>query len=145
LSLKEDYAPAHYLLAVAYDQLGKADLAIAKLEETKRIVSQDFGIAFQLGLLYWRKGEVDKAKGEFERVLSLNPNYQNAKYMLGLVLDKKGEKEKAKEIFEELLSKNPENREIKRILENLRKGLPALEGIKVSQPPLQEFPPEVSK
>lgn len=145
LKLKPDYATAHYLMAVAYDQLGKLDLAISKLEETKKIVPRDFGVAFQLGLLYWRKGEIDKAKKEFERALSLNSNYQNAKYMLGLVLDSKGEKEKAKEIFEELSVQNPENQELKRILENLEKGLPALEGITTSQPPIQETPPEISK
>jgi len=145
LKLKPDYATAHYLMAVAYDQLGKLDLAISKLEETKKIVPRDFGVAFQLGLLYWRKGEIDKAKKEFERTLSLNSNYQNAKYMLGLVLDSKGEKEKAKEIFEELSVQNPENQELKRILENLEKGLPALEGITTSQPPIQETPPEISK
>ncbi len=145
LKLKPDYATAHYLMAVAYDQLGKLDLAISKLEETKKIVPRDFGVAFQLGLLYWRKGEIDKAKKEFERTLSLNSNYQNAKYMLGLVLDSKGEKEKAKEIFEELSVQNPENQELKRILENLEKGFPALEGITTSQPPIQETPPEISK
>jgi len=145
LKLKPDYATAHYLMAVAYDQLGKLDLAISKLEETKKIVPQDFGVAFQLGLLYWRKGEIDKAKEEFERALTLNPDYQNASYMLGLVFDSKGEKERAKEIFKELSLKNPENQELKKILENLEKGLSALEGIQVSQPPIQETPPEIPK
>jgi len=140
LELKSDYAPAHYLLAVAYDQLGEADLAISKLEEAKKFAPQDFGLAFQLGILYWRKNEIEKAKAEFERAINLNPDYSNAHYMLGLVLEKMGEKERAISEFEKVAKLNPENEEVKKILENLKKGLPPLEGI---VPQIQERPPEI--
>jgi len=143
IELKSDYAPAHYLLAVAYDQQGKLDEAISKLEETKIISPQDAGVAFQLGLLYWREEKTKEAQVEFERAVNLNPNYSNARYMLGLVYDKSGEEEKAKHEFETLVVLNPQNQEIKKILENLEKGLPALEGITLSQPPIQETPPEI--
>jgi hypothetical protein len=65
--------------------------------------------------------------------------------MLGLVYDKKGEKEKAKEWFEIVARANPQNQEIKKILENLEKGLPAMEGISFSQPLIQEAPTEIQK
>jgi hypothetical protein len=65
--------------------------------------------------------------------------------VLGLVYDQKGEKEKAKQEFEIVTQLNPENQEIKKILENLEKGLPALEGITLSQPLIQEVPPEIQK
>ncbi|MCX6759700.1 MAG: tetratricopeptide repeat protein [Candidatus Nealsonbacteria bacterium] len=143
IELKSDYAPAHYLLAVAYDQQGKLDEAISKLEETKMISPQDPGVAFQLGLLYWREEKTKEAQVEFERAVNLNPNYSNARYMLGLVYDKRGEEEKAKHEFETLVVLNPQNQEIKKILENLEKGLPALEGVTLSQPPIQETPPEI--
>lgn len=145
IELKSDYAPAHYLLAVVYDQQEKLEQAISKLEETKIIASQDSGIAFQLGLLYWRKQQLNETQTEFERAVSLNPNYSNARYMLGLVYDQKGEKEKAKQEFEKLVELNPQNQQVKKILENLEKGLPALEGIILSQPPIQEVPPEIQK
>jgi tetratricopeptide (TPR) repeat protein len=140
LELKSDYAPAHYLLAVAYDQLGEADLAISKLEEAKAFAPQDFGLAFQLGVLYWRKDEIEKAKGEFERAINLNPDYSNAHYMLGLVFEKMGEREKAISEFEKVAKLNPENEEVKKILENLKKGLPPLEGV---TPQIRERPPEI--
>lgn len=140
LELKPDYAPAHYLLAVAYDQLGESEQAISKLEETKSIAPGDFGLSFQLGILYWRKNEIQKAKEEFERAINLNPDYSNAHYMLGLVFDKMGEKEKAILEFEKVSKLNPENVEVKKILENLRKGLPPLEGISL---PMQEVPSEI--
>ncbi len=144
LNLKPDYAPAHYLLAVAYDQLGKTDEAISKLEEAKKFAPLDFGLSFQLGILYWRKGEIEKAKSEFERALQINPNYLNAKYMLGIIFDQESEKEKAKELFEQILKSEPDNEEVKKILENIEKGLPALEGLEIEKP-LQTFPPEIEK
>jgi Tfp pilus assembly protein PilF len=145
LQLKPDYPVANYLLAVALDQQGKLDDAIKKLEETKNLTPQDFGIRFQLGMLYWRKGEIEKAKTQFEEAIAINPNYSNARYMLGLIFDKIGEKEKAKEEFEIVAKLNPENQEVKKILENLEKGLPALEGITQSQQPIGETPPEIKK
>ncbi|MEK6837132.1 MAG: tetratricopeptide repeat protein, partial [Nanoarchaeota archaeon] len=97
IELKNDYAPAHFLVAVIYDQQGKTEEAIKKLEETKNADPNNSGLAFQLGVVYWQKQRYEKAQEEFERALKLNANYDNAKYMLGLVYDKQGEKEKAKE------------------------------------------------
>ena len=145
IELKPDYASSHYLLAIAFDQKGKIDEAISKFEEAKVLAPQDVGMAFQLGLLYWRKEEVEKAQNEFEMALNLAPNYSNARYMLGLAYDKRGEKEKAIEEFKKVFELNPENEEVKKILENLERGLPALEGIVSEQPPLPETPPEIQK
>jgi len=145
INLKPDYAPAHYLLAVVYDQQGKVEEAISKLEETQIITPQDSGVAFQLGLLYWRKDKIKEARQQFEKAVILNPNYSNAGYMLGLVYDKDGEKEKAKKEFEKLITLNPQNEQLRKILENLEKGLPALQGVISSQPPISEFPSEIQK
>lgn len=145
LELKPDYAPAHYLLAVAYDQSGETDQAISKLEETKLIAPNDFGLRFQLGFLYWRKKETQKAKSEFEEVLKINPDYSNARYMLGLVYDQLGEKDKALLELEKVLAHNPDNSEIKKIIENIKNGLPALEGIVTTSPGISETPPEVKR
>lgn len=145
IGLKSDYAPAHYLLAIVYDQLGKVDEAITKLEETKAITPTDTGVIFQLGMLYWRKDRLDEAQQQFEEVLNINHNYANARYLLGLVYDKKGEKEKAKAEFERVADLNPQNQEVKKILDNLNQGLPALEGITPSQPPIGEIPSEIQE
>lgn len=145
LQLKPDYPVANYLLAVALDQQGKLDEAIQKLEMTKNLAPQDFGIRFQLGMIYWRKEELEKAKTQFEEAIAINPDYSNARYMLGLVFDKLGEKEKAKKEFEIVLKLNPDNQEVKKILENLEKGLPALEGMVSMQQSMGELPPEIKK
>lgn len=148
LELKPDYAIAHYLMAVVLDQLGNLDQAIAKLEQTQILLPEDIGLNFQLGLLYWRKEEIEKAKNKFEQALllanKLNRDYSDARYMLALIYDKKGDREKAKEEIKKLIASYPENEQLKKILENLEKGLPALEGI-ASQQAAPQLPSETKK
>jgi tetratricopeptide (TPR) repeat protein len=141
------YPMAYYLLAVAYDQKGEIDEAIKNLQQVTIVAPQDFGAIFQLGLLYWRDGMLKEAQIEFEKVLDINKDYNNARYMLGLVYDKLGKKEEAKKEFEKILSSiggESNNEEIKKILDNLNKGLPALEGLTAEESSLKEVPPEVS-
>ena len=145
IELKPDYTPAHYLIAIAYDQQGRAEEAIARLEELRNILPGDIGISFQLGMLYWRKEKLNLAQEEFEGIVELHPDHSNARYMLGLVYDKKGEREKAIEQFERVAQLNPENQEIVKILENLKKGLPALEGIILPQAIMEGVPPEIQR
>ncbi len=146
LELKDDYAPAHFLTAVVYDQQGRSDEAVTKLEETKLIASpNDVGLAFQLGVLYWQRRELDKAQSELELAIQINPNYSNARYILGLVHDARGDEAAAKLEFFEVERLNPENEEIKRILANLENGLPALDGIDIAEPPISQTPPEIQE
>jgi tetratricopeptide (TPR) repeat protein len=143
IELKADYAPAHFLTAAVYEQQGKNDEAIAKLEETKRVAPNDTGLAFQLGTVYWQKKDLDKAQGELERAISLNANYSNARYILGLVFDAKKDKAKALEQFNKIAELNPDNEEVKKIIANIEAGKPALDGVVVEQPPISEVPPEI--
>lgn len=152
LELKFDYAPAYYQQALIYEFSGKSDEAIATLEGVKQMAAflptydpfQDVGLAFQLGILYYRAEDFDKAQAELERAIGLSPNYSNARYFLGLIYDKKGQKSKAIEQFELISQLNPDNEEVKKILDNLRQGKSALEGI-VTTPeaaPIEEKPEE---
>lgn len=145
ISLKNNYAPAYYLLAVVYDQKGDQKEAINKLEETKKYAPKDTGVLFQLGMLYWRTNQLEKAKENFEKAIDLKPDYSNALYMLGLIYDKEGNDNKAIELFKRVLELNPQNKEVKRILENLKNGKPALEGIVVSEEPIKEEPLQIEK
>jgi len=150
LELKPDYAQAHFQMALVYETQGKREEAISTLEGLKRAAPfwwiaydpmQDVGLAFQLGVLYYRDEKYDEAQEEFERAVALSPNYSNARYFLGLIYDRKGQKGKAIEQFVEIEKFNPENEEVKRILANLRMGKPALEGIGEALP-IEEKPEE---
>ena len=144
IALKDDYAPAHYLIAVAFDQQGRSAEAVAQLEAARANAPNDIGLAFQLGVTYWQNGEFSKAEGEFERARRLNPGYANARYMLGLVYDRLGQVENAKAEFAAVSALNPANQEVKDILANLVAGRPALQGLgAIGQPPIADTPPEI--
>lgn len=127
--LKPDYAPALYQIARIYQIEGKADEALAALENTQQYAPDDIGLAFQLGVLYYQNGEFSKAQAELERTIALSPNYANALYFLGLVYDELGQKDKAIEEFLKVAELNPDNSTVNKILDNLRAGKNALEGI----------------
>lgn len=135
VSLKQDYAPGHFLLSQIAIRQGNIDLAISTTENARIGAPQDIGVAFQLGLLYYQKRQSDKAEAEFLRAVALSENYSNARYFLGLILDQKGKTQEAIQQFEKIESLNPDNQEVKQILSNLEDGKPALDGI---APPLPE-------
>ncbi|MBI2642200.1 MAG: tetratricopeptide repeat protein [Candidatus Wildermuthbacteria bacterium] len=143
IELKQDYAPAHFLTAVILDQQGKTKEAIAKLVETKTVAPNDSGVVFQLGVMYWQDNQLENARKEFEAILAKEPNHANAMYMLGQVYDKLGNRAKAKEVFQKVSDLNPDSKDLKKILDNLSKNRPALEGVTPSQPPVEETPPEI--
>lgn len=145
VSLKEDYAPAHYLIALVHESRGDQAQAIKKLEEAKLVAPNDVGLAFQLGVAYYRQDELSLARDEFERARKLNVSYSNARYMLGLVYDRLGRKEDAEAEFAVVSTLNPQNQEVKDILKNLQEGRAALEGIIPGQPPIEEIPVEISE
>jgi len=146
IELKSDYAPARFQLAMVYQLQGKTGEAIQELEMTKSLAPFDVGLAFQLGLIYYQNENYKKARAELERAIGISPNYSNALYFLGLTYDKEGEKAKATEKFKKLSKLNPGNEEIKKILDNLKAGKRALEGIIEEVPPIvpieEELPPE---
>jgi len=145
VSLKADYAPAHYQIAMIYIREGKTKEAIERFEIVKQAAPEDIGLAFQLGLIYYNENQLNKAKTEFERAVALDSRYANARYFLGLIYDKEGNKNEAIAQFKVIEEFNPENQEIKKILSNLRGGLPALEGIVPAEPPIEEKAPEKLK
>lgn len=126
---KENYIPAQFMIAVCLDRLGEIDQAIAKLEESKKMNPQDPGITFQLGVFYYKKEKYDQAQVEFEQTVKLVENYSNALYFLGLVYDKKNEKTKALEQFEKVAELNPGNKDVEKIVANLKAGKKALDGL----------------
>ncbi len=145
IELKPDYAPAHYLVAVIYDQQGDLGKAIENLKEAEISASQDIGLTFQLGLLYWRQGDIGQAQAKFQQAVNANSKYSNAHYMLGLAYDEQGQKDKALEQFEKVSDLNPDNERVKKIINNLKNKNPALEGLDSTVAPLQDSPQEIKE
>lgn len=129
ITLKPDYAVPIFTLAQVEAASGNLEEAIKRTKDTYFLAPNDIGVLFQLGLLYYQKQDFENSKVVFEKTVSLNPNYSNAMYFLGLIYDKGGRKEDAIKVFERIEGLNPDNQEIKKILNNLRKGKNALESI----------------
>ena len=127
--LKNDYAPARFLLVQVYDRQGKLADAIKRAEELVSLNVNDVGALFQLGFLYYKNSQFNESRQVFERVVELSPNYSNARYFLGLIYDRNDDKTSAITQFAQIESLNPDNSEVKKILANLKANKPALFGI----------------
>ncbi len=145
IELKPDYAPAHYLMAVVYDQQGNLDKAITKLQDAELSAARDIGLTFQLGLLYWRQGDVGQAQAKFQQAVNANPKYSNARYMLGLAYDNQGQKQAALNQFRKVAELNPDNERVKKIITNLENGEPAMKDVESTTAPLQDTPQEIKE
>ncbi|HLD17570.1 MAG TPA: tetratricopeptide repeat protein [Patescibacteria group bacterium] len=125
LELKQDYAPAHYHLAILFEREGKVDDAIGKMESVLRYNPTDVGAAFQLGLLYVRRRgpeDLNRAKAAFEYTVRLAPSYSNARWFLAAVYEQQGDLEAATQQVEDVLRLNPGNALVKARLERLKAG-----------------------
>jgi len=140
IELKPDYSEAHFQSALIFDAQGKSNEAIAKMEINRQLLPQDTGIAFQLGVLYYKTERYREAGAEFVRAVVLDPDFANARYFLGLLYDQAGDKESALDQFERIVRLNPDNEHIKDIIDNLKAGLPALGSSELGPP---EQPEEI--
>lgn len=136
IELKPDYATAHFQLSQIYLVQGKESEMIESLENAKQSAPFDVGLAFQLGLVYHNKKDFAKAKTELERAVLLNPDYSNALYFLGISYYELGEKDSAVKALERVLALNPGNETATKVLNNMRAGRKALDGLTEEEPPV---------
>ncbi len=129
LEIKPDFISAHLALVGVHEREGNMDKAIEKELENKAMFPRDPGMAFRVGLLYYKDEQFSKAQEEFEYALSLDENFANALYFLGLSLDQQGDKQAALVRFEKVAELNPDNEEVKKVIDNLKNGRDALDGI----------------
>lgn len=125
IAIKSDYAPAHYQLAVAYEQQGRLDDAIGKLESVAKYNALDVGVAFELGTLYLRRddpGDLARAEAQFEQAVGLVPTYANARWFLAAIYEKQGNVEAAIEQVKKVLEYNPGDEIVKQRLQQLQSG-----------------------
>ncbi len=120
ISLKSDYAPAHYNLAILYERQGKIKDAISKMEQVLQVNNKDVGVGFQLGILYYRDGQKDKALNLFEQIVALQPDYANARWFLAALYEEQGRYDDAIAQVEKVKETNPNNQTIDQRLTQLQ-------------------------
>lgn len=146
VSLKRDYAEAHFLLAQLEASAGNIGAAIGSAETTALLAPDDIGALFQLGLLYYQNRNFNEARLVLERAVGINSSYSNARYFLGLIYARERQTDKALGEFQKIAELNPANQEVKTIIQNLLSGRDPLFSIappgpapeKRSKPPVGE-------
>lgn len=129
IDLKKDYSLAYFQKALASRlQQNVAEEANA-LDNAEKYSPNDAGLALQIGLVYYQDKNWQKAQAEFQRALSILPNYTNALYYLGLTYDQQGQKDNAIHVFSKVLHSNPNNKNIQKILDNLKNNKVPLDGL----------------
>ncbi|MBI2676663.1 MAG: tetratricopeptide repeat protein [Candidatus Yanofskybacteria bacterium] len=130
IQLKGDLATALYNLGTVYEREARLKEAVKQLELTKLLDSNNPGLAFELGLLYYRDNQKDKALAEMARAVSLFKDYSNARWYLALMLEEKGEMDLAIGQLQEILK-----------LEANKDNPVVLEKIAALEKGKREFPP----
>lgn len=122
VTMKQNFAEAHFLLAQIEATEGNVSRAIPSLETTLLLAPNNPGLFFQLGLLKYDQKNFEGAIDSFTKAIILVPDYANAKYFLGLAYQKVGRVPAAIAQFQDIQKANPDNGEIKNILTNLEAG-----------------------
>ncbi len=120
LSLKSDFTPAEFQLALVLARQEKTDEAIKKLEMLREVLPTDIDVSLQLAMLYYQEEQKDKAVSELKRILEFVPNFANARWLLAKIYEEQGEKSEAISELEEILKTDPENEQVKKKLEELK-------------------------
>jgi tetratricopeptide (TPR) repeat protein len=110
IQAKPDYAPAHYSLGLVYERQGRVKDAITKLEQVLSVDNKNVGVAFQLGILYYRDNQKDKSQNIFEQLVAFDPTYSNARWYLSALYEEKGRYDDAIAQVNEVKKLNPDNK-----------------------------------
>lgn len=140
LSLKPDYAPAKFLRALMIARSGNSEEALKELNALQVDNPGDASLHYWRGLFAYRANKLDEARSALESAVATAPNFANAHYILGLIADRQNRKNDAIESFEKVATIDPNAQEVIRILENLRAGRGALEGLTGVTPPTVTTP-----
>jgi tetratricopeptide (TPR) repeat protein len=125
IELKSNYAPAHFQLAVVFDEAGRLDDAIGKMESVAQYNQFDVGVFFELGMYYLKRletGDMERAQAALERSTKLAPTFSNAHWFLASIYEQQGDISAAVAQIEKVLEINPGNEIVETRLNRLLTG-----------------------
>ncbi len=111
-----------------------SDWAQKSYDEAIKLDPKNPYYLLQKGVIYYQGKDYQNAQKNLETALALKPDYADVLYVVGLTYDQLGQKQKALDSFNKLFALDPQNATMKKILDNLKAGKPALEGL--AQKPL---------
>ena len=119
ISLKPDYAEAHYNLGVTLKQDGQLITAVESYKKAIALLPDYADAHNNLGTTLSALGQKDDAIKCYEQVIAINPNYAEAHFNLGGILRELGKLEAAIKSLETALIINPNYDEAKHFLNGL--------------------------
>lgn len=99
LAIDPDHANAHFGLAIASQELGDLDTAVAHYHETLRIDPNQLRARYKLGEALFLSRDYEAAAQAFQTVLSTEPRYMEAYNGLGMTLAARGDFQAAAEQY----------------------------------------------
>jgi predicted TPR repeat methyltransferase len=116
ISLKSDYAEAHFNLGITLNEIGKIKNALDSYKRAIAILPDYVEAHNNLGNIFKKIEQNDDAIRCFEKVISINPKYAEAHYNLGSLYRKLEKFDDAIKSFELALAINPNYDEAKHLL-----------------------------
>ena len=108
ISIKPDYAKAHYNLGGAYHELRQFEDSV-KSYESSIIIDPDYAESHNnLGNVFRESGQLDDAIKSYEKALVIKPDYFEAYYSLGVVFEELDQVDKMIEHFEQAVAIQPD-------------------------------------
>jgi predicted O-linked N-acetylglucosamine transferase (SPINDLY family) len=120
LSIKPDYADAHFNLATAYEALGEHHKALGFYLRAIALHPDHAPALARLGWLYTQRRDYDAAIAAFERALALDPAEISALDGLGESQSQKGLLGPAIATYERVIALAPEREDLRVALESVR-------------------------
>ncbi|MCC5615171.1 tetratricopeptide repeat protein [Nostoc sp. CHAB 5836] len=108
LTLKPDYAEAHYNLGNFFLQKGKVDEAVERYQQVLKIKPDHVDVYHKLGHAFKLQWKLDIAVKYYQQAISLNPDYVDAHNNLGHTLYEQGNLDAAIESYQQALRLNPD-------------------------------------
>jgi len=113
VTLRPDFAEAHYNLGKACKELGHLDKAASSYEAALRLQPDWPEALYNLGNILNLQGRMRDAEACYRRILSINPEYSKAYKILGNLLIALGDLDEAMDCFRSLEKIDPGSMDVK--------------------------------
>ena len=100
ISLKPNYADAHFNMAIALKNQGKLDEAIEAYKKSISLKPNDADTYYNMGVALKDQGKLDEAIEAYKTSISLKPNYAEVYNNLGVVFQSQGKCDEAIQVYD---------------------------------------------
>lgn len=125
LKVDDNFAEAHYQLALAYVHLGQVSAAYAEFVQTVDLQPENYNARLDLGNMALAAGRIDDAQTQAEAVIAAQPNSPDVHALLSAIAFKRGQKEQALAEIQRALEIDPNRAALHDDLALLQEGDPS--------------------